>query len=234
MTKRSIAYTELLSSDPEDASVHVLLAIAYRRRRKDEEARQSAETAPAVKRNEAHKGAMSRIRNNAALFLSLQVFAQTPSTPLERRLQQAQQHLDADRFEQAIAELQKAVQQKPDLPGAYYQLGYAHWKLNRFPAARRFFRRELQFQPPDVFSHYYLGRIAEQEANIPAAVRQYERVLALHPVLDVYERLGSAYMRLHQLDRAIPSAREGGGSSSGPGRGTVSPRPGLSAGGPAC
>src|SRR5205085_8871837 len=96
-----------------------------------------------------------------------------------------------------------AVALRPDIKGAYYQLGYAHWKLYRYADAAKAFERELKFDPPDPYSLYYLGRISAAEGRHREAIRHFERAAAISPILDVHQRLGSAYLQLGDLTRGI-------------------------------
>jgi tetratricopeptide (TPR) repeat protein len=122
---------------------------------------------------------------------------------LERHLKNAQALIDQEKYGEAVPELAKAVSLEPALPGAYYQLGYCYWKLNQLQPARRAFERELEFFPPDPHSLYYLGRISAAEGDTAAAIRHFEKAAQIGAVLDVYERLGSAYLRDGKLEAAI-------------------------------
>ncbi len=105
-----------------------------------------------------------RLRASVTPLLGLVAFVLCPMSltceerPLEQYLRVAQAHFDQERFQAAIAELQKVIALNPSIPGTYYQLGYCHWKLGKSSEAQRYFERELQFKPPDPYSHYYLGR----------------------------------------------------------------------------
>jgi tetratricopeptide (TPR) repeat protein len=123
--------------------------------------------------------------------------------PLERHLRLAQAHFDAERFQQAIVELRKAIAIDPAIPGTYYQLGYSYWKLGELAEAQGCFEKELQFKPPDPYSHYYLGRILLIQAKTTEAVTHFEKVLSLGPILDIYQQIGIAYLALGRLPSAI-------------------------------
>lgn len=128
---------------------------------------------------------------------------------LEQYLRNAQLSLDQGRYEEAITQLNKAIASGSSLPGAYYQLGYCYWKLNRLADARHAFEQELKFPPPDSYSLYYLGRIFQAEGNTAAAIQQFEKVVAASPVLDVFERLGNTHLQAGNVDRAIEYLEKG-------------------------
>jgi tetratricopeptide (TPR) repeat protein len=137
----------------------------------------------------------------AIVLGSFVAFAQIEK--VDEHLGLAQTHLDEERFEQAASELEHALALRPDIKGAYYQLGYAYWRLHRYADAGKAFARELKFDPPDPYSLYYLGRIAAADGNHREAIRRFEIAAAISPILDVHQRLGSAYLQLGDLARSI-------------------------------
>jgi tetratricopeptide (TPR) repeat protein len=122
---------------------------------------------------------------------------------VDEHLRLAQTHLDEERFEQAASELEHALALRSDIKGAYYQLGYAYWRLHRYADAGQAFERELKFDPPDPYTLYYLGRISAADGNHREAIRRFEMAVAIGPILDVHQRLGSAYLQLGDLARSI-------------------------------
>jgi tetratricopeptide (TPR) repeat protein len=137
----------------------------------------------------------------AVVFGSLLAFAQ--SGQVDGHLKSAQAHLDQERFEEAASALEHALELKRDIKGANYQLGYAYWKLQRYADASTAFERELKFAPPDPYSLYYLGRIAAAEGRHREAIRHFQKAAAISPILEVHQRLGSAYLQVGDLARAI-------------------------------
>ena len=127
---------------------------------------------------------------------------------LNRHLQQAQIHLDSQRYPQAVKELERAVAIHAEIPGAYYQLGLAYWHLGELSQAKRAFRRELEFEPPDPYSLYYLGRIGLSEGSTEEAVGYFERVLEIGTILDVRRRLASGYLRTGRVGQAVSLLEE--------------------------
>lgn len=129
--------------------------------------------------------------------------AENPREALERHLEQAQIHLEEAAYPLAVEELQQAIRIHPRIPGAYYQLGLAHWHLRDLPQARQAFLQELEFEPPDAYSLYYLGRIELSEGRPAEAVRRFERVLEIGNVLDVRRRLASGYLGMDRVEDAV-------------------------------
>ena len=107
----------------------------------------------------------------AVLLASLVAFAQIEK--VDEHLRLAQTHFDEERFEQAASELEHALALRPDIKGAYYQLGYAYWRLHRDADAGKAFERELKFDPPDPYSLYYLERISAADGSHREAIRRF-------------------------------------------------------------
>jgi tetratricopeptide (TPR) repeat protein len=137
----------------------------------------------------------------AVVLGSLLAFTQPGQ--VDEHLRLAQVHLDQERFEEAASALEHALASKRNIKGAYYQLGYAYWKLHRYADAGKAFERELKFDPPDPYSLYYLGRIAAAQGRHREAIRHFQKAAAISPILEVHQRLGSAYLQVGDLARAI-------------------------------
>ena len=129
--------------------------------------------------------------------------AQLPQAALNQHLQQAQVYLDGQQYELVVRELQQALGIHPNIPGAHYQLGLAHWHLQEMEKAKKAFLKELEFEPPDAYSLYYLGRIGLTEGNTEEAVGFFERALAIGTILDVRSRLASGYLRVGRVGDAV-------------------------------
>ena len=148
----------------------------------------------------------------AAVSISA-VPGQDPRAALNRHLQQAQVHLEGERYELVVEELRKAIAIHPRIPGAYYQLGLAFWNLQDMERAKQAFSSELEFEPPDAYSLYYLGRIALSEGDTEGAVGHFERVIAIGTILDVRARLASGYLRVGRTGEAVSLLEESVGQS---------------------
>ncbi len=133
---------------------------------------------------------------------------QDPRAALNRHLEQAQAHLESERYGLVVDQLRRAIDIHPEIPGAYYQLGLAHWHLRDLDEARRAFLRELEFDPPDAYSLYYLGRIELSDGNTAEAVGCFERVLSVGTILDVRARLASGYLRMGRVAEAVELLEE--------------------------
>ena len=129
--------------------------------------------------------------------------AEDPRATLNRHLEQAQVHLDGERYPLVIEEIEKAIAIHASIRGAYYQLGLANWHLGEMQRAKQAFLKELEFEPPDAYSLYYLGRIGLTEGNTAEAVQYFERVLGIGTILDVRQRLASGYLSTGRFEDAV-------------------------------
>ena len=137
------------------------------------------------------------------LFVVCTGLAQQPISPdLQRHLQAAQADLDSEKYSEAVRELRAAIAIHAEIRGAYYQLGFALFQLNDLKDAEKAFTKELDFQPPDPYSLYYLGRIQADQGQREQSVSFFEKSLDAGDVLDVRQRLGSAYLALGRVDTA--------------------------------
>lgn len=138
------------------------------------------------------------------LLTSAAVWAfQTSPQDLENHLQAARVAVDATHYADAVRELRAALAIRPDIRGAYYQLGYALLELHRSAEAEKAFTKELAFQPPDPYSLYYLGIIRLEAGQRQAASAFLEKSLQAGEILDVRQKLASNYLALNHLDQAI-------------------------------
>ena len=133
---------------------------------------------------------------------------QDARSALNQHLQQAQVYLDGQQYELVVKELRQAIEIHASIPGAYYQLGVAHWHLQEMEQAKKAFLKELEFEPPDAYSLYYLGRIGLTEGNTEEAVGYFERVVAIGTILDVRSRLASGYLRVGRIGDAVDLLEE--------------------------
>lgn len=172
--------------------------------------RESSRPCPAghpIRRSNSLDAAKAALVGLCVVVASL-ASAQAPQAALNRHLQQAQVYLDGQQYELVVRELQQALAIHAEIPGAYYQLGLAHWHLQAMDEAKNAFLRELEFEPPDAYSLYYLGRIALTEGNTREAVGHFERVVGIGTILDVRSRLASGYLRTGRIGDAVDLLEE--------------------------
>lgn len=106
-------------------------------------------------------------------------------------------------FEAAIDHIERALAQRPELADAWYHLGDAQARLQRWNDAQRSFERAAASNPGDPLSRFRLGLLAEGLELWKVAVRWYREALELQPDnADVLNNLGHVLARLGQTHEA--------------------------------
>ena len=86
-------------------------------------------------------------------------------------------------YQEAIREYRKALEQKPDLPGAHYQIGLLYRTHDTSEAgdtaAWQEFEAELRINPYDAQSEYRLGRISAKWRDMKTALQHFRRATEL-------------------------------------------------------
>ena len=123
--------------------------------------------------------------------------------------------------QQAVAHYQTAIEKKPYVQSAYYNLAKAYRLLGDMPAAteqlklfhqmKAYYDRTyaiesaLAEEPLNTTLRSELAEIHLAHKHISAAVTTYQALIRLHPNLTVgYDKLGRLYMNLNMSQRAIP------------------------------
>ena len=87
--------------------------------------------------------------------------------------------LDADRPEQAVQQLRKCSEIRPDFPFCYYALGQAMMRLGDFPEATKLFLKTIERSPDFVDAHNDLGTLSLRLGNTREAIQWYRKAIAL-------------------------------------------------------
>ena len=123
--------------------------------------------------------------------------------------------------QQAVTHYQTAIEKKPYVQSAYYNLAKAYRLLGDMPAARKQLKLFHQMKtyydqtyavesalieaPMNTTLRLKLAEIHLEHKHISAAVATYQALIRLHPNLTVgYDKLGRLYMNLNMPQHAIP------------------------------
>jgi tetratricopeptide (TPR) repeat protein len=85
------------------------------------------------------------------------------------------------RLDEAIVELEKAVQVDPDYAAAYFNLAYAYERRERVDDAIAQYKKALQLEPGNVFGHNNLGVLLDKKGLYDEAIAVYEKALKIEP-----------------------------------------------------
>jgi tetratricopeptide (TPR) repeat protein len=124
------------------------------------------------------------------------------SIPSARRLR------DAGRFDEAIAALQKGMQETPNDPVIYNELGALCLLTNRPDSAVDCFERAVGLNPSFATAHYNLAAGLEHQGRHPEAIVALRRAIALDPDFGpAHSRLGNLLHAKGDLDEATECFR---------------------------
>lgn len=103
------------------------------------------------------------------------------ANPLNDLLDEAQQNIDSNNFEAAIAPLQKFIAAKPDVAFAHFNLGYVYTALKRSDEARAEYERAIALDPKMPEAYLNLGIILLDKKDYAAAVAPLSKAVELLP-----------------------------------------------------
>lgn len=139
---------------------------------------------------------------------TFQMFQRTPSSyrvhELSARIFEVQ-----NRYSEAVAEYQKAIEVNPNAPDLHFRLGRAILLESHSPdaldQAAAAFQSELKISPEDSACEFQLGQIAQVRGQASQAKQHFERALQLSPdFVNASVALARLYSHDQQYNRAIP------------------------------
>src|SRR5258708_33443455 len=89
--------------------------------------------------------------------------------------------LTENKTDQAIAELQTAIRQRPSYLPVHYELARAYWIKRDFASAEGELKRVIELNPKDEGAYYYLGMTYMQEKRLQQAREMFMQLLRLNP-----------------------------------------------------
>jgi tetratricopeptide (TPR) repeat protein len=92
-----------------------------------------------------------------------------------------QRLLMENKTEQAIAELQTAVRQRPGYLPAHYELARAYWIKRDFASAEGELKRVIELKPKDEGAYFYLGMTYLEEKRPQPARETFTQLLRVNP-----------------------------------------------------
>jgi Flp pilus assembly protein TadD len=107
--------------------------------------------------------------------------SQKLKNPLNDFLDEAQQAIDKNNFEAAVAPLQKFLAEKPEVAYAHFQLAYAYTGLKRSAEARAEYERAIALDPRMPEAYLNLGTLLLNEQKYAAAVPPLRKAVDLLP-----------------------------------------------------
>jgi tetratricopeptide (TPR) repeat protein len=114
---------------------------------------------------------------------------------------------DLERYGEAVADFERALELDPKLDEARYQLAVSYFNLHRYPEAGQQFERVHTSGYRTRWVTYYLGRLALLAGQTDKAILQLESLRGPQPLYDESYYLASAYFKQGQNEKAILSLK---------------------------
>jgi hypothetical protein len=139
-------------------------------------------------------------------FMGFLLCAQT--SPATKLLHEAEEKIQAERFDLAEGLLEQAVHQAPTNTDALYRLAYVQYRRRKLALARSSFAAVLKLAPPAHNSRYFLARISLLENKPREAVHWLEPVVTSGgSSFDAASQLAKAYASAGEFSKAIGPLR---------------------------
>jgi tetratricopeptide (TPR) repeat protein len=144
----------------------------------------------------------------ALVFVLSTVAAGAASDAALAHLGTANQLFEQERFEEAAAEYQKALDTHPKLIAARRDLAVCRFELRQYESAHPLLLELLKQPSTNSLAHYYLGRISLAEGHFAAAIAQFLAIPRNHPFRDEQYYLGMAYFKAADWQRSEKMLQE--------------------------
>lgn len=123
---------------------------------------------------------------------------------VERYIERAKQHIDANNWDYAIMDCEHALQLHPDLAEAYAQIARARLGLEDFEGAYRDAQHAIRLDPANSTAYLISGQVDLEEERYQSALQHFHHALQLSPDnADLYLKRGTAYYYTGDFQRAI-------------------------------
>jgi tetratricopeptide (TPR) repeat protein len=109
--------------------------------------------------------------------------ARTPYTPLsaDEYIMRADQAVRRNKFEEAIADYDKAIYRRPNDAFIYYSRGLAKAKLEEYDAAIADYNEAIRLNSDDSSAYYQRGLAKAELRQYDAAIADYDEAIQLNP-----------------------------------------------------
>jgi tetratricopeptide (TPR) repeat protein len=129
-----------------------------------------------------------------------------PSGAVANALRIARGHLEAHRYQDAIAPLKQAVLLTPSDPAMLHELGVACLFAQRLPEAVGWLRRSIELEPTAARVHFELALALAQAGNEDGALAAFRTATALDPKLaEAHGQAGDILRRKNRFEEAASS-----------------------------
>jgi arylsulfatase A-like enzyme/Tfp pilus assembly protein PilF len=215
LEKALVAYQDALARDPEYKSALYGLASTYQELGRTKEAevgfRRILELDPRDNRAYYMLAKIQVDRNDfeGALHLLKQaVDIGSERAPLHNLM--AECYIGMKRYDEAEAEIGKALEMNDELPTAHFNLALVHEEKDDVPAAIQAYEKELEFSPKDFRSHFNVAKLYAKAGNGPKTQEHFEKAIETNDKFAIgHLYLAKFYLDQGELDKARELALKG-------------------------
>ena len=116
----------------------------------------------------------------------------------------ARVYIEDQRWEDAIAELERVLDGEPENYDAYYDLGHVYFELGDYEAAISNFENVVQYKEDSELLFYSLAQAYEANNEIDKAISNYLKSIAVNDKFVLaYKKVGILFMARNDYDDAI-------------------------------
>jgi len=188
-TATAIASLEkAVGATPGSAEAHLLLAQAYYR---------------AQRKDEATKEFMAGLSLDAQAALPLE------TKDVDELMQVGNAHASLGQFDEALKVYQAVLALKPDKAAAHTNIGVVYYQAGRLDEAVTELKKALEIDPKDAETEYMLGAAYVQQQKLDDAETAFNQAIALKPELAAaYTGLGNVYLARKNTDKAVSTLQQ--------------------------
>ncbi|MCU0496043.1 MAG: tetratricopeptide repeat protein [Anaerolineae bacterium] len=128
----------------------------------------------------------------------------TEDLEVERYIERAKQHIEANNWDYAIMDCEHALQLHPNLAEAYAQIARARLGMEDFDGAYQEAQYAIRLDPANTTAYLVSGQVDLEEERYQSALQHFQNALQLSPNnADLYLKRGTAYYYTGDFKRAI-------------------------------
>jgi len=145
---------------------------------------------------------LSKIGEDEMAFAEMARMVEEDAENFALRLAYARLLLQAERYADAIKQMEVLLQRRADDSELLYTTALAHLQIQQLEPAKKYLDQLVAANQRLDDSHYYLARIAQQQDDLDAAIEHFSRVAFGELFLDSMIRLTDLYAETEGIERA--------------------------------
>ncbi|HHH42017.1 MAG TPA: tetratricopeptide repeat protein [Chloroflexi bacterium] len=133
----------------------------------------------------------------------------TPTPSAQELLERGVALLDQGQYEEALAELEKALELAPEDANVHANLGTAYANLGRTEEAIAEWQEAIRLNPDHYLAHYNLGVVYNDLGQTEEAIAELQEAIRVNPdYAPAHRELGLAYAEMGREEEAIAEYQE--------------------------